>query len=203
MMKKALFRLLIIALSIIILLALWLVTGVDDYNLILFLICISVSGLIVYLIYKITKFKSIIYVKLEPSCEWDEIKKPDVKYSINGYEIYQGWEKVPVHVVGVTQMNDGYTRQSILRKIYLKEPPYDGVVNTYIQEEEYAGEPTFEVWANDEQIGYVPRELVPFFDQNRHRYDHSNAVSIYGGGKTVDGKRINYGASFMALFRLS
>lgn len=113
------------------------------------------------------------------------------------------YELVPVRVVGVTFKNGRRHRQTILRQIYWKDEPYDGEVAITLQQGEYEGQPTVEVWANNEQIGFVPKEQVPFFVDNWHCYHSAFDLEVSGGGKRPDGERVPYGASFVARFTRS
>lgn len=105
-----------------------------------------------------------------------------------------------IHVAGVTYKNGRRHRQTILRQIYWRDDPYNAEVTVRLHETEYEGSPAIEVWTNDEQIGYVPKNIVPFiierFDRAREVYD----FEVSGGGKTADGSPISYGASFSIAF---
>jgi hypothetical protein len=105
------------------------------------------------------------------------------------------YEHIPVTVTGVTFSNGRRQRQTILRQIYWKDAPYDKQLNVTLRQGEYEGQPTMEVWVNDEQIGFVPKAMVPFFVQNTHRFHSISNFKVYGGGQ---GK--SYGASFTARF---
>lgn len=117
-----------------------------------------------------------------------------------GHRQGQLYEFVPVRVAGVTFKNGRRHRQTILRQIYWKDEPYDGEVTITLRQGEYEGQPTVEVWANEEQIGFVPKEQVPFFVDNWQRYHSAFDFEVGGGGKRPDGEQVPFGATFTARF---
>lgn len=66
-------------------------------------------------------------------------------------------------VAGMSPQNDSLPKQDILRKIYLRESPYGSVTYTF-KRYEYNDDLAIAVYANDEQIGDVPHELVQQFN---------------------------------------
>ncbi len=64
------------------------------------------------------------------------------------------------NVAGVTFKNGRRSRQTILRAMKYGDPPYDKVEIT-LKKTTFDGAPAIEVWANQEQIGFVPKDLVP------------------------------------------
>ncbi len=125
------------------------------------------------------------------------------KYSPDGNMIIRDTEIVSVRVAGVTYKNGRRTRQAILRAIKWGDAPYDGDVDITIKKTTFEGSDAFEVWANEEMIGYVPKNQVPFFSKNWNRYYRSIGLEVSGGGQTDDGEQVNYGAQFSAQFRLN
>lgn len=63
-------------------------------------------------------------------------------------------------VAGVTFKNGRRSRQAILRAMKYGDPPYDKVEIT-LKKTTFEGKPAIEVWANEELIGFVPKDLVP------------------------------------------
>ncbi len=110
------------------------------------------------------------------------------------------YEFVPVRVAGVTFKNGRRHRQTILRQIYWKDEPYDQEVDVTLRQGQYEGQPTVEVWADKEQIGFVPKEQLPFFVSNWHRYHSALDLEVSGGGKRPDGEQVPFGAEFTARF---
>jgi flagellar basal body-associated protein FliL len=113
------------------------------------------------------------------------------------------YEFVPVKVAGVTFKNKRRHRQTILRQIKWKDEPYDGKLDVILRQGAYEGQPTVEVWVNEEQIGFVPKGQVPFFVQNWHRLHSVFDFDVYGGSKHDDGERNAFGASFVARFSVN
>lgn len=110
------------------------------------------------------------------------------------------YEFVPVRVAGVTFKNGRRHRQTILRQIYWKDEPYHKGIEVTLRQGEYEGQPTVEVWANEEQIGFVPKEQLPFFLNNWHRYHSAFDLEVSGGGNMPDGEQVPFGAEFTARF---
>lgn len=104
-----------------------------------------------------------------------------------------------VKVAGVTFKNGRKSRQTILRKIHFKDPPFDkGNMELTLQRYEWEGAPAFGVYVNDEQIGNIPAEQVPYVQENFSRCDGITNMDVYGGG---EGR--NYGAEITLRFRNS
>ena len=97
-------------------------------------------------------------------------------------------------LAGVTFSNGRKSRQAILRKIYWKDEPYDGFIVYTLNQYDFEGESAVGVYANDEQIGNVPRESLPYVLTNWNRIASVYSVNVYGGGKLEDGTNKNFGA---------
>lgn len=120
-----------------------------------------------------------------------------------GHRQNSTYEFVPCKVAGVTFKNGRRSRQTILRQIKWRDEPYDkDYIDITLQLSEFDGEPAVEVWANEEQIGYVPKNQAPFFANNWERCDSVFDFEVHGGGTLEDGEKISYGASFIARFRV-
>lgn len=103
-------------------------------------------------------------------------------------------------VAGVSFNNDEgaeiASRQSILKKIYFEDEPFDygkDLINWTLEQYDYEGNPAIGVYADGHQVGNVPREDVPFLIENKDRIIEIDDAEIYGGGKDDFGKRLNYG----------
>lgn len=127
------------------------------------------------------------------------------------HEVSKLFTFVPVKVAGVSFKNGRRSRQTILRQIMWHDEPYSKtkkVVNLNFHEVVFDNEPAIEVWVQDdngeyEQIGYIPKDHVPFFIQNWDLYHSSIDFKVYGGGQTPDGTKLSYGASFTLRFNNS
>lgn len=112
-------------------------------------------------------------------------------YSQNGFNFLR------TKVAGVTFKNGRKSRQTILRKIYFKDEPFDkGDMELSVQRGEWEGKPAFGVFVNGEQIGSIPAEHVPFLEEHFSRLDGITNIEVYGGG---EGR--NYGAEIILRFR--
>lgn len=109
----------------------------------------------------------------------------------------EGFDFLRTKVAGVTFKNGRKSRQTILRKIYFKDEPFDkGDMELSVQRGEWEGKPAFGVYVNGEQIGSIPAEHVPFLEERFSRFDGITNIEVYGGG---DGH--NYGAEVILRFR--
>lgn len=99
-------------------------------------------------------------------------------------------------VVGVTFKNGRRSRQTILRQIRFRDPPYSTKPKIRLEQYEYEGEPAFSVWANDEQVGNIGKSDIPRLLSLWEQYDSVTDFSIYGGG---EGK--SYGMQINVRFR--
>lgn len=97
----------------------------------------------------------------------------------------------------MTFKNGRRSRQTILRRIYWKEEPYDkGDMELTVERGEWEGKPAFGVFVNGEQIGSIPAEHSQFVADNFSRLDGITNIDVYGGG---EGR--NYGAEIILRFR--
>lgn len=112
----------------------------------------------------------------------------------------QSGETVNVRVAGVTFANGRRQRQTILREIYWHDKEYSGSVHISLKRAEFEGSPCIEVWANNEQIGYIPKSQLNFFLENWDRLKECKGLRVYGGGQNQKGNPISFGASFVAVF---
>ncbi len=109
-------------------------------------------------------------------------------------------ERVPVRVAGVTFANGRRQRQTILREIYWKDKEYSGPVCVRLRRSEFEGKESVEVWANEEQIGFVPKSQTDYFLANWDRLKECRDLKVYGGGQKQNGETLSFGASFVAVF---
>lgn len=109
----------------------------------------------------------------------------------------EGFNFLRTKVAGVTFKNGRKSRQTILRKIYWKEEPFDkGSMELTVERDEWEGKPAFGVYVNGEQIGSIPAEHSQFMSDNFSRLDGITNIDVYGGG---EGR--NYGAEIILRFR--
>lgn len=69
-----------------------------------------------------------------------------------------GAKEFEFKVAGVTFKNGRRNRQTILRDMKFGNPGFETVTIT-LEKQTYEGRPAIAVFANGEQIGYVPKEL--------------------------------------------
>ena len=161
-----------------------------------FLTLVLLSSMMLYTItlkYKSAKVKvADIQIQQTPKPPAPAQEKPHVPI----------YDFVKCTVVGVTFKNGRRHRQTILRQIRWKDEPYENEPDITLRLTEYEGQPAVEVWADEEQIGYIPKSQAQYFADNWNRYDSLFDFEVYGGGKTDDGERISYGAAFTTRFRI-
>ena len=107
-------------------------------------------------------------------------------------ELYERHES---KLAGVTFKNDdGTERQEILKKIYLKQPPFDDRLDIAINEYDFDGRPALAVSVNGNCVGNIKKERVKWFKENGHLTKKMD-FKVYGG---QEGK--NYGARLILYF---
>lgn len=97
-------------------------------------------------------------------------------------------------VAGVTFKNGRRSRQTILRAMKYGDPPYDKVEIT-LKKTTFDGKPAIEVWANQELIGFVPKDVVPDIMaawQNEY---------MVTGWEIVGGDDVSYGCRVKVMIR--
>lgn len=101
-------------------------------------------------------------------------------------------------VAGVTFSNESgkvRSRQTILRRILFRDPPFDCDYVVTLEKYFYEGDPAYYVKVNDYIIGNVPKEFVPHVDANADRPYKIDDFQVYGGR---GGKK--FGASLKIVF---
>lgn len=107
----------------------------------------------------------------------------------------------PIKVVGVTFKNEkGPTRQTILRKLKFRDPPFDKYADIELRKYDFEGNPAYGVYANNMQIGNIPSEYVQFVIDNAECVESISNISIYGGGRDANGYARSYGCELTLRF---
>ena len=96
-----------------------------------------------------------------------------------------GYKEVEFKVAGVTFKNGRKTRQALLRAIKYHDPPFDQKVEITFERYEYEGKLAIAVYANGEQLGNVPAELVEEFDKKWTGQYLIESYKVLGSGKDV------------------
>lgn len=71
----------------------------------------------------------------------------------------------------------------ILRKILFKDPPYDSEYEVRLERYFYNGSPAYYVYAGEYVVGNVPKEFVPYLEENIDRRYVVDYFHVYGGGQ--------------------
>lgn len=100
------------------------------------------------------------------------------------------------HVVGVTFKNDKRNRQTILRQIRFRDPPYSKTPTFTLRRYFFQGEYAVAVFANEEQVGNISRDDLPWLLEQWKDYYKVSDYDISGGGQ---GR--NYGLVIRVCFK--
>ena len=86
----------------------------------------------------------------------------EIDYGFHSDDDYDYWK---VKVAGVTFKNGRKSRQTILKKIFFRDEPFnkDECHSCTLRRGEYEGEPSFAVCVHDDIIGFIPKEKVQYF----------------------------------------
>lgn len=101
-------------------------------------------------------------------------------------------------VAGVTFDNESgklRSRQTILRKIFFSDPPFDSDYEVRLERYLYNGDPAYYVYVGDYIIGNVPKEFVPYLENNIDRPYVIKDFETYGGGNDK-----HYGAKMIVKY---
>ena len=97
-------------------------------------------------------------------------------------QMARNFESFTYKVVGVSFKNGRRSRQTILKQIHFRDPPYTKTPEIRIEEYEHEGEPAFAVYANEEQVGNIGKENIPEILERWDRYRRVRSFDIRGGG---------------------
>lgn len=103
------------------------------------------------------------------------------------------YEYLRIKVAGVTFKNGRNSRQSILRAIKFRDGEFSEGVTLEIKSYEWEGQPAYGIYANGQQIGNVPADIVPYVQENFYRFVDFGAIEVYGGGRDNEGNTKNFG----------
>ena len=106
------------------------------------------------------------------------------------------YEFIRTKIAGVTFKDGRKSRQTILRRLYWKDEPFDkNAAEVTLERGEYEGKPAFAVMLNGEKAGYVPAEHAQFVEDNFYRCDGVTHIEAYCGKDDI------YGAEIIIRFR--
>ena len=106
------------------------------------------------------------------------------------------FEFLKMNIAGVTFKDGRKSRQTILRRLYWKDAPFDhDEAEVTLVREEWEGKPAFAVMLNGEKAGYVPAEHTQFNADNYERCDSVTHIEAHCGKEDI------YGAEITIRFR--
>jgi len=104
-----------------------------------------------------------------------------------------GYKEIEFKVAGVTFKNGRKTRQALIRAIKWHDPPYDKEVEITLERYDFEGKLAIGVYANGEQLGNVPADLVPEVDAAwQKRYQVLNYEVLGSGQDAPFGFRVKF-----------
>ena len=62
-----------------------------------------------------------------------------------------------------------------------------------LQPYEYEGQPAYGIFANGQQLGSVPKDMVSIIEENYSRILDFSNIEVYGGGRDENMNTKNYG----------
>lgn len=103
------------------------------------------------------------------------------------------FEFLHIKVAGVTFKNGSKSRQSILRALRFRDGEFAEGVDLELKAYEYEGQPAYGIYANGQQIGSVPANMVSYISDNYERIIDFAGIEVYGGGRDEEGHAKSYG----------
>lgn len=113
--------------------------------------------------------------------------------SISPAPVAPQYDFISFKLAGVTFKNGRKSRQSILRAIKFRDGEFADGVELELQPYEYEGQPAYGVFANGQQLGSVPKDMVPVIEENYGRILDFSNIEVYGGGRDENMNTKNYG----------
>ena len=102
------------------------------------------------------------------------------------------YEFLRTKIAGVTFKDGRKSRQTIIRRLYWKDEPFDkNEAEVVLERGEYEGKPAFAVILNGQKAGYVPAEHVQFIEENFARCDGVTHIEAYCGANDIYGAEIS------------
>lgn len=106
-----------------------------------------------------------------------------------------------IKVAGVTFKNGRKSRQSILRAIKFRDGEFSEGIELELKQYEWEGKPAYGIYANGQQIGNVPADMVGYISENYKRIVDFSAIEVYGGGRDKEGYAKNFGCEIVLRLR--
>lgn len=103
------------------------------------------------------------------------------------------YDFISFKLAGVTFKNGRKSRQSILRAIKFRDGEFADGVELELQPYEYEGQPAYGIFANGQQLGSVPKDMVSIIEENYSRILDFSNIEVYGGGRDENMNTKNYG----------
>mgnify|MGYP004560018257 FL=1 len=112
------------------------------------------------------------------------------------------FEYMEFRVAGVSFPNDdGVDRQELLRAYRFGDAPFDKEKRITLRDLEFEGKPAFQVLANGQCIGWVPKNEVPELVEKWDQLDRVTDFDVTGGGFDSDtDEKLCYGATLSIRF---
>lgn len=96
-------------------------------------------------------------------------------------------------VAGVTFRNGRRSRQTILRALKFRDPPYENSVSIAVEKEDYEGEDAVGIYVNKEKVGFISKADLPWVLERWDKCVGAVDYSVYGGLRHSFGLEVTIG----------
>ena len=96
-------------------------------------------------------------------------------------------------VAGVTFKNGRRSRQTILRALKFRDPPYENSVSIAVEKEDYEGEDAVGIYVNKEKVGFISKADLPWVMERWDKCIGAVDYSVYGGFDHSFGMEVTIG----------
>lgn len=103
------------------------------------------------------------------------------------------YDFISFKLAGVTFKNGRKSRQTLLRAIKFRDGEFAEGIELELKPYEYEGQPAYGVFANGQQLGNVPKDMVSMIEENYSRIIDFSHIEVYGGGRDENMNAKNYG----------
>ena len=81
----------------------------------------------------------------------------------------------------------------MLRAIKFRDGEFAEGIELELKPYEYEGQPAYGVFANGQQLGNVPKDMIAIIEENYSRIIDFSHIEVYGGGRDESMNTKNYG----------
>ena len=96
-------------------------------------------------------------------------------------------------VAGVTFRNGRRSRQTILRALKFRDPPYENFASIAVEKEIFEGEDAVGIYVNKEKVGFISKDDLPWVLERWDKCIGAVDYSVYGGFDHSFGMEVTIG----------